>query len=412
MKYLLNINQSLDAIRANLFRAGITIFIIALGITALIIVMTSIEGIKYGMSNSFSALGSNTFRIQNRSFEIRFGHRGRRSNRKRNPNISYREALDFQEKFGNLAVVSASVYGSGSAKAKYKSETTNNNIGLIGTDQNYLTTSRYVLEEGRGLTEEDVTLGRNVVVIGHEIREKLFRFGSPLGEPININSHIYKVIGVFEKMGTMGMSGGDRTAIIPITTLRNHYPNHGSLTLNVYVENTKEMPVMMEEAKGVFRTSRKLKVKEENDFALSSSDEFINQLFDRLSFITGTAQIIALITLLGAAVALLNVMLVSVTERTSEIGLRKAMGATRSNILRQFLIEAIVICQLGGLLGILIGIMGGNLVTSFLFEGSFVVPWGWVITGITACLIVGVAAGYYPAWKAARVDPIESLRHE
>ena len=374
--------------------------------------MTSIEGIKYGMSSSFSSLGSNTFRIQNRSFEIRFGNRGRRSNRQRNPNITYREAVDFQDKFDEQAVVSISVYGSGSAKAKYKSETTNNNISLIGTDENYITTSRYVLEEGRGLTEEDVMLGRNAVVIGNEIREKLFRFGSPLGEAVNINGHIYKVVGVFEKMGSMGMSGADRTALIPITTLRNHYPNHGSLTLNVYAENTTEIPWLMEEAKGVFRTTRRLKVKEENDFAITSSDEFINELFDKLSFITGTAQIIALITLLGAAVALLNVMLVSVTERTNEIGLRKAMGATRSNILKQFLIEAIVICQLGGLLGILIGILGGNLVTSFLFEGSFVVPWGWVLTGITACLIVGVAAGYYPAWKAARVDPIESLRHE
>ena len=214
--------------------------------------MTSIEGIKYGMTSSFSALGSNTFRIQNRSFEIRFGNRGRRSNRNRNPDISYLEAVDFQEKFGNIAVVSISVFGSRGAKAKYKSETTNNNISLIGTDENYLATSRYVLEEGRGLSEDDVKLGRNSVVIGYEIRENLFRFGSALGASININGHIYKVVGVFEKMGTMGMSGGDRTAIIPITTLRSHYPNHGSLTLNVYVENTARMNWVMEEAKGVF----------------------------------------------------------------------------------------------------------------------------------------------------------------
>lgn len=411
MRILLNIYQSLDSIRANLFRAGLTIFIIALGITALVVVMTTIEGIKSGMSDSFASLGSNTFQIANRSKSIQFGRRGARK-RDYHPKITFRQAAEFQDDFSNVGIVSMSVNASRGATAKYRNEKTNSNIVLVGTDQNYLLTSQYEIEDGRNLSEEDFLMGRNVVVIGNEVKERLYPFSTPIGKMINLNNNLYKVIGYFKKQGTMGMMGGDRTCIAPLTAIRKHYPNHGSIVLSVFSDNARDMDALKSEATGIFRTVRKLKVREKNDFDLSSSDEFIAQLFQQLSTITLTAQVIALITLLGAAVALLNVMLVSVTERTREIGLRKSLGATRMNIKLQFLFEAVMICQIGAILGILLGILGGNFVSSFLFEGTFVVPWTWVIIGLTACFVVGIASGYYPAAKAAQVDPIESLRFE
>lgn len=411
MRLLLNVYQSIDAILANKLRAGLTIVIIAFGITALVIVMTSIEGIKSGMTSSFASLGSNTFQVVNRAKSIQFGRRGARK-RENHPKITYREAVEFQDDFKEIGIVSMSVYGAWGVKAKHRNITTNSNIQLVGTDQNYLFTSQYILEEGRAISEEDVSLGRNVVVLGGEVKELLFPFGSAVGKMVNINGNLYKVVGSFVKQGTMGMTGGDRTCIAPITAIRNHYPNHGSITLNVYSDNAREMEGLKSEAIGTFRVVRKLQAKEKNDFDLSSSDEFINQLFQQLSTITLTAQVIAMITLLGAAVALLNVMLVSVTERTREIGLRKSLGATKSNIKQQFLFEAVMICQIGAIFGIILGIIGGNVLSSFAFEGNFVIPWTWVFIGLTACFIVGIASGYYPAAKAAKVDPIESLRFE
>ncbi|RMG75439.1 MAG: ABC transporter permease, partial [Bacteroidetes bacterium] len=341
MRFLLNLNQSLAAIRANLFRAGVTIFIIALGITALVVVMTSIEGIKTGMASSFSSLGSNTFRIENRSSQIVIG--GRRGRRPQKfPPITYREAIDFKAQFGQFAPVSITGSGGGGAKVKYRDETTNPNISLNGVDENYLQTARFSLLEGRSVSQEDVALARNVVVLGYEVKEKLMPFERSLEKFVNVNGQMYKVIGTFEKMGTTGMSGADRSVVIPISTLRNKDPNLGSLTLNVFVEEASQITPIMEEARGQFRLARGLRATDEDNFSVAKSDEFVTQLLDQLKAVTIAAQLIAFITLLGASVALLNVMLVSVTERTNEIGLRKALGATKRNILGQFLWEAVV----------------------------------------------------------------------
>ncbi|GAB4408295.1 MAG: ABC transporter permease [Bacteroidia bacterium] len=410
MRFYLNITQSLDSIRANIFRAGVTIFIIALGITALVVVMTSIEGIKAGMSESFSSLGSNTFRIENRSSQITIGgSRGRRP--KAFPPITYREAQAFQEQFGPGVPVSITGSGGSISQVKYQQTETNPNIQLIGTDQHYLKTARFTVLEGRSISSEDVALARNVVVLGHEVKEKLFPFEFAPGNYVNVDGNIYKVIGVFERMGTTGMSGADRSVVVPISTLRSKVPSLGSLTLNVFVEDANGMEAAMAEARGRFRAIRGLRLELPDNFSVAKSDEFVSQLIQQLGAVTLSATFIALITLLGASVALLNVMLVSVTERTNEIGLRKALGATRGHIQGQFLWEAIVICQLGGVLGVLMGVIGGNIVSNLAFKGTFVVPWGWMFIGLFACFVVGLGSGFYPAWKAARVDPIRALQH-
>ncbi|RMG19069.1 MAG: ABC transporter permease [Bacteroidetes bacterium] len=412
MRFFLILYQSLDAIRANLFRAGVTIFIIALGITALAGVLTSIDGIKSGISSSFSSLGSNTFRIRNFVSEVRIGGRHRRDKPKRYPPIEYRQAVAFKEVFGNQAIVSITGNGGGINEVKYRSVSTNPNITVIGTDENYLKTARFELAEGRNITAEDNTLARNVVIIGNEIKEKLFEQEPAVGKVVNISGKIYRVIGTFAKMGTTGGRGLDNMAVVPLNTLRNHRSNMGSLTLNVYVDDPTKIDYYMDEARGNFRLVRNLKPRDPDDFSVMKSDAFVEDLMENLKVLTISAQVIALITLLGASIALLNVMLVSVTERTNEIGLRKALGATRKNILHQFLTEAVVICQLGGILGIVMGLLVGNLLGTILLQGEFVVPWLWIGIGLFACFIVGVASGYYPAWKAARVDPIESLRRE
>lgn len=411
MKFRQNISQSLNAIQDNLLRAGITIFIIALGITALVVVMTTIEGVKSGMSNSFSTLGSNTFRIMNLSSQTRMHGKRGRGGRIKYPPITYTQAKDFQEQFQHMAVVSITGSGGGNNTVKYQQETTNAGIQLIGTDEHYLKAARYNVEEGRSLSAEDVSLGKNVTVLGANVKEALFPFESPLGKFISVNGNMYKVIGTFEKMGTTGMSGGDKIMNIPLSTLRAHNPNIGSLTLNVYLDDANRMNYIMEEARGILRVIRKLRPDLEDNFSIAKSDAFVEQLLDQLKLLTIAAQVIGIITLMGASVALLNVMLVSVTERTNEIGIRKALGATRNNIQVQFLMEAVVICQLGGMLGVFMGVSVGNLISNLLFTGTFVVPWNWVLIGLVACLIVGVGAGFYPAYKAAKVDPIESLRH-
>lgn len=409
MRTFVHVSQSLEAIRANKFRAGVTIFIIALGITALVMVLTAVEGTKEGFRNSFSAMGTNTFRIQNRPSNLQVRRRGRRF--QKFPNITYRESSLFKERYEAQGAVSVYGVGTGVAQVSYNQGKTNQNIQIIGTDENYLKTARYELEEGRTLNADDVEESRNIAVIGAEIKKLLFPFESPIGKLITANNRIYKVVGVFEELGSSSGSGGDKVVVIPISTLRVHYSNLGSLTLNVYVEDAARMDYYMDEATGTMRLVRGLMPRDENNFGLIKSDAFVEQLMENLAVLTISATVIALITLLGASVALLNVMLVSVTERTNEIGLRKALGATERSILNQFLVESIVICQVGGVLGALMGMAGGNFFSIYLMETGVIIPWGWLMAGLAACFVVGLASGFYPARKAARVDPIESLRH-
>lgn len=408
MRFLQAINQSLEAIRSNLFRAGVTMFIIALGITALIIVMTSIEGVKSALTDNFASLGSNTFTIQHWSAGIMRHGRGRQ--KQVFPEITYREALEFEEAFREVAVTSKSFEAGGAFRVSYREEETNPNSSVTGIDDNYFLTARYELAEGRNIASDDLSLARNVIIIGDEIREKLFPYSSPLGNVVQVGSHSYTVIGVLKSFGTIGRGGADRTCFVPITTARNHFQENGVL-ISVFVEDARQLEAYMEEARGVFRISRGLRPTEDDNFSMNKADQFVDEILSNMSVLTISAQIIAIITLLGAAVALLNVMLVSVTERTREIGLRKATGATRKAIQIQFLSEAVMICQLGGILGILLGILGGNAISSFAFKTGFVIPWLWVMIGVMACLGVGIGAGMYPASKAARVDPIDSLRH-
>jgi len=406
-----NIKVSLVSIRTHLLRTILTILIIAFGIMALVGILTAIESLKHAISSNFTQMGANTFTIRNREMKIVVGNDG--SKPKRYESITYQEAVKFKKDFSFPAYTSVSTFATHTATLKFGSEKTNPNIGVLGADENYMITSGNELSKGRNFTEQEVTGGANVVIIGSQLVTNLFKKKeNPVEQYISIGPGKYKVIGVLKEKGSSFGFSGDKNCIVPLTNVRQYFsrPNM-SYTISVMSFDAKNMDAAIEEATGIFRVIRKVGIGEENNFEISKSDNLAQMMVENIKYVTMAATIIGFITLLGASIGLMNIMLVSVTERTREIGIRKAMGATKDVIKNQFLIEAIVICQLGGLVGIVIGVPIGNII-SLVMGGSFIVPWLWVISGIVLCLIVGLISGLYPAVKAANLDPIESLRYE
>ncbi len=404
-----NLKVASQSLKVNKLRAILTVLIIAFGIMALVGILTAIEAIRSSLTSNFSSLGTNTFRITNWSFRNTRGD----DDRIEYKNISFRDAQLFKERYEFPAMVSISVKGSDQAIVKYKDKKSNPNIPLFGVDENYFALSGYEIEQGRNFSFQETYQGTNVVIIGKEIQNTLFGTGeNPIGKKILIGNGRYTVIGVLKSKGTSFGGSGDRICFIPIQTARMHISSSDvSFTINVMPNQPEKLDEAISEAEGLFRNIRKLKATEPSNFEISKSDSLVNMLMDNIKYVTIAATLIGIITLIGASIGLMNIMLVSVNERTREIGTRKAMGAKPSQIRQQFLIEAIYIGQLGGLLGIVLGVIVGNLI-ALLIEGPFVVPWLWMLTGVVLCFLVSVVSGYMPATKAAKLDPIEALRYE
>jgi len=405
-----NVKVSISSVITNKLRTILTVLIIAFGIMALVGILTAIDSIKSTITKQFATMGANTFTIESRGFTVQIGKK--RYRKKNHPYISFRHARDFKRRFNFPARVSVYTTASFMSTVKYNSQKTHPNVSVIGSDEDYLHTAGFEMEKGRNLSYQDVLMNRNVVLIGIDIVNKIFKNSEdPVGKQISIGSGRYIVIGVLKKKGS-SINSSDNICIIPYTNVRQYFPSpRQDYSINV----APEAEILTEAAEGysegLFRSVRRLSVIDETDFNIVRSDFLSNIFKDLISIVLVAATIIGIVTLVGAAIGLMNIMLVSVTERTTEIGIRKAMGARAHIIKQQFLLEAVMICQLGGILGIVLGILVGNIV-SLVMKSDFLVPWLWMVAGIALCFIVGLVSGYYPAEKASRLDPIVALRYE
>ncbi len=406
-----NIKISLNAIRSNTLRSILTIFIIALGIMALVGILTAIDSIRGSISSEFSSMGANTFSIASRGMRVHVA--GKRYRTLNHPYLSMRHAQEFKDRFQFPSVVSISVNASGTSTIKQKSKKTNPNISIYGIDENYLTTAGLEINAGRNFSTHELEAGRAVAIIGYEVAKKIFdKNEDPLDKFISVGGGKYRVVGVLKTKGTGFGGGTDRSVLLPYGNVATYFsrPNM-DYTISIKPNDPKFLEYAVSEAEGIFRIVRNLKATDESDFNIEKSDSLAQILLENLENVTYVATLIGIITLIGAAVGLMNIMLVAVAERTREIGTRKAIGAKSSTIKQQFLFEAIAICQLGGILGVILGILIGNIM-SMLTDSPFLIPWKWILVGLSLCFGVGLASGYIPAVKASRLDPIEALRYE
>lgn len=404
-----NILIALNSIKGQKVRTAITVCIIAIGITSLVGVLTAIDSLKSSLTEQFTSMGANSFKIRRRTdFTVRKD--GKKV--KARPNITYLEAMSFAKLYEYPATVSISSIVSGQSVIKFKAKETNPNVRLVGGDEHYINVGGLTIGDGRNFTKTEQNNASSVVIIGSEIADDLFGSISPLGQIITLDNLKYQVIGVLKQKGNAMGFNPDRMAIIPISNVRQHfYFAKMSFDIDVKANTPQQLEAASNEATGLFRIIRKDPLGTEDSFRIRRSDSMVQKLFENLNIVTLVATIIAVITLLSASIGLMNIMLVSVTERTREIGTRKAIGAKSKTIMRQFLAESIVICQLGGLTGTILGISIGNVV-AILLSGPFIIPWLWILIALIICVFVGVIAGFYPAYKAAKLDPIDSLRYE
>ena len=375
--------------------------------------LTATEVLKSALLSNFSELGSNSFQITGDVFTKRKNKRGGAyvyvSEGK---NIKWQEAKTFKERFAVPSQIGLSMSGSGTTTVSYNDQKTNPNISAMGVDDAYFRISNTRLAVGRTFSPYELESGSYVCVLGQSIAVKLFKtkWKNSLGVVVTAGAAKFRVIGIAEEKGGSMMMNADNSFYIPVVTARNVYGNR-NIVMSVMVTNILQKNIASEEAEGLFRSIRKLSPGTTNNFSIRQNDSLVADLLEDIRVITYAAFIIGMITLLCSVIGLMNIMLVSVAERTREIGVSKALGAKPGTIRGQFLTESVLISVFGGVLGVLLGILAGNIFSIFL-ETNFIIPWGWMLMGVTICAVVGVISGIYPAIKASRLDPIVALRYE
>ncbi len=408
--FRVNVLIAINSIKTQLLRTILTVVIIGIGIWALVGILSSVEAMENSISGNFATMGSNTFNIQRYNFNVqrRGGER-----EKVNPIISYQNIREFIDIYEfPTSQTSISFSGTSGAEVKFESNKTDPEVQVLGINEYYLENTGTEIESGRNFNVFDIQNNNNVCIVGSDFLKSLFVNDNPIGKKISIRGVKFKVIGVLESKGSTFGNNQDLRVLIPIQVARGIFtaPNI-NYTISIMVKNTEMLNAAQDEAVVTFRNIRGLNPIEKNDFGMERSDDLINRITSITGYLEIAAWIISIITILGSSIALMNIMLVSVTERTREIGVRKALGAKNSTISTQFFIETIVIGQIGSVLGILLGIATGMIFSSF-FESEFSLPWIPMLWATIITFIVAIIAGFYPAMKASKLDPIESLRYE
>lgn len=405
------LRMSLASLGANKLRSALTMLGITIGVFSVISVMTAIGALQNSIEGGLSFLGSNIFQFAKFPANVNGGGNMKKKFENRR-NISYHQAVRYAELMdGRAREICLKVFDF-NAQATYSGLKTPPSMNLVGTNKSFLTANAHMMGYGRNLNDDDVELSRNVVVIGKKVEKSLFPHESPIGKSVRINGHMYSIIGVLAEKGTAFGQSQDDLVIVPITRFFENY-GEAKRTVNIATQpfSAEMYNSTFDRAVGAMRIARGLKATQENDFEVYTNDSLKSAFVSVAGVVKIGAFVISLIALVAAGIGIMNIMLVSVTERTKEIGIRKSIGARSKDILRQFLAEAVFISQAGGVLGIILGIIVGDLLAAWL-KVDLIFPYGWAITGLIVCSLIGIGFGYYPAYRAAALDPIDALRYE
>mgnify|MGYP001255829729 CR=1 FL=1 len=400
--------MAIDAIQQNKLRSILTLLGISIGVFSVVGVMTAIRTLESSVASGLNVFAANTFVIQKYP-DIHFRHGDKKYRNRKNIDYDQYKKLKDRAKLPVLISVSEA---SSVRNVKHKDKIVKSNVEIFGGDEGSLRIFKTYISDGRNLAPDDIRYSRNVCILGMDVVDRLFPFEDPISKKIQIEGLNYYVVGVAERQGEAFGQSQDNYIAIPITNYLQKFSNKWTtLSINIEAPSENYYEKTREETIGIMRSIRKVSPGEENDFEIITSDEMIKKFSGFTAGIKLFALSISIIALVVAGIGIMNIMLVSVTERIKEIGIRKAIGATKQDILTQFLMESVFLSEFGGITGIILGITAGNIV-SILFNIPAVIPLDWAFIGLVVCSIIGIGFGSYPAWRAATLDPVDSLRHE
>lgn len=415
MKFSEILRMAVGSLGVNKLRSGLTMFGITIGVFTVMGVMTAVTALRSSIETGLSFLGTNMFQFAKYPVTGGGGDEGGRRRRiELRRDITLDQAMRYQQLMAETAnVVCLKVFNNGApAHATYGGRKTQPGLTFGGSNEHFLAANQYSIESGRNFTADDVEYGRPVIIIGQDLVTRLFPAENPLGKVIKMKDRTYTVIGTFASKGNSFGNSGDAIGMIPITRFITDFGAE-RVTVNIATQAPSQTLYneTIDKAVTAMRVVRGLKAEQENDFEVYSNDSLLGAFAKVADVIAAGSFLISGIALVAAGVGIMNIMLVSVTERTKEIGVRKSLGARKKSILWQFLIEAVTISLMGGVAGILLGVAVGNGL-AMLLNASAVIPWNWAAIGLMVCSGIGIGFGFYPAWKASSLDPIEALRFE